>query len=474
MKKRAQQIWEWLDDRGGFSDLMKPLTTHLVPPGSAWNYVWGSATLLCLIIQVVTGIALGFLYQPSVEVAYQSLLYIENQAFLGSFIRGMHNWGASGMVFLMGMHMIRVYVNAAYKFPREMSWISGVFLMAITIILAFTGQLLRWDNNGVWSAIVAAEQMGRIPFFGEYIAQFLLGGTTMNGETLNRFFAMHVFLFPALMFLMVTYHMYLVFKNGISEPPKVGQLVDPKTYREWYEDMLDKIGVPFFPNAIWRDAVFAGLVILVIAALAFFVGAPELTSEPDLTNVNANPKPDWYFTWIFALFALMPRAIEDYVMFLGPLIGGLLLFSIPFLSNKGERSPLKRPWAVAGVIFIILTICSLWFVGINEPWSPRFDAEPLSKYTVPDASAEEQKGTDLFNTVGCLYCHRIGDQGGIRGPELTEVQNRLTKDQMVIRIVNGAENMPAYGGSLSAEDLDAIVAFLMAENKTAMVKKDGE
>ena len=341
MKKRAQQIWRWLDDRGGFSDLMKPLTTHLVPPGSAWNYVWGSATLLCLIIQVVTGIALGFLYQPSVEVAYQSLVYIETQAFLGSFIRGLHNWGASGMVFLMGMHMIRVYVNAAYKYPREMSWISGVLLMVITIIMAFTGQLLRWDNNGVWSAIVAAEQMGRIPFFGDYIAQFLLGGTTMNGETLNRFFAMHVFLFPALMFLMVAYHMYLVFKNGISEPPKVGQLVDPKTYREWYEDMLVKIGVPFFPNAIWRDAVFGGLVLIVLVALAWFVGAPELTSEPDLTNVNANPKPDWYFTWIFALFALMPRAIEDYVMFLGPLIGGLLLFSIPFLSNKGERSPLN-------------------------------------------------------------------------------------------------------------------------------------
>ena len=143
MKKRAQQIWRWLDDRGGFSDLMKPLTTHLVPPGSAWNYVWGSATLLCLIIQVVTGIALGFLYQPSVEVAYQSLIYIETQAFLGSFIRGLHNWGASGMVFLMGMHMIRVYVNAAYKYPREMSWISGVLLNGHNhCAMPFTGQLL--------------------------------------------------------------------------------------------------------------------------------------------------------------------------------------------------------------------------------------------------------------------------------------------------------------------------------------------
>ncbi len=471
MKKILHNIWNWLDDRGGLSNLMTPLTTHLVPPGAKWNYVWGSATLFCLVLQVITGIALGFLYQPSADVAYQSLQYIENQAFMGSFIRGLHNWGASGMVFLMGMHLIRVYINAAYKYPREMSWITGVILMFITIVMAFTGQLLRWDNNGVWSAVVAAEQMGRIPVIGKSIAYFLLGGDTIGGETLNRFFAMHVFLFPALIFLFVIFHLYLVFKNGISEPPKPGRLVDPKTYRKWYEDMLLKKGVPFFPNAIWRDAIFSVIVLLIIVGLAWFIGAPELTSQPDLTNVNADPKPDWYFTWIFALFALMPREIESYVMFLGPLIGGSLLFAIPFLSNKGERSPLRRPWAIAGVTFVILSISSLWYIGVKAPWSPHFDAKPLSEYTtVPDASSEIEKGIELFNTVGCLYCHKIGSQGGIRGPELTNVQNRLNRDQMIIRIVNGAENMPAYGGALSKDELDAIVLFLRSD-KTSNQEK---
>ncbi|MAW95458.1 MULTISPECIES: cytochrome b N-terminal domain-containing protein [unclassified Leeuwenhoekiella] len=467
MKKVLHKLGKWADDRGGFSELMKPLKTHLVPPGSAWNYVWGSATLFCLIIQVVTGIALSFLYQPSADVAYTSLQYIENQAFLGSFIRGLHNWGASGMVFLMGMHMIRVYIFAAYKYPREMSWITGVFLMAITIVMAFTGQLLRWDNNGVWSAVVAAEQMGRIPIIGDSIAYFLLGGSTIGGETLNRFFAMHVFLFPAILFMLVGYHLFLVFRNGISEPPKIGRLVDPKTYRTWYENMLQKKGVPFFPDAIWRDAVFSALVLIILVALAWFVGAPALTSPPDLTNVNADPKPDWYFTWIFALFALMPRQIESYVIFFGPLIGGTLLFAIPFLSNKGERSPLRRPWAIAGVSFIILSICSLWYIGIRAPWSPHFDAEPLSEYTsVPQATEEQEKGIEYFNTVGCLYCHKINSHGGIRGPELTQVQNRLTREQIIIRIVNGAENMPAYGGALSKEELSALVSFLMAEDKS--------
>jgi len=463
VNKKINRIWNWIDDRGGISNLLKPLKNHLVPPNVKWNYVWGSATLFCLALQVITGISLGFLYQPSADVAYQSLQYIEDQAFLGSFIRGLHNWGASGMIFLMGMHLVRVYLYAAYKYPREMSWISGVVLMGLTVVMAFTGQLLRWDNNGVWSAVVAAEQLGRIPFFGESISYFLLGGKTINGETLNRFFSMHVFLFPALLFLIVCYHLYLVFRNGISEPPKAGRLLDPKTYRIWYLNLLEKQGVPFFPDAIWRDAVFSLFVLIVLIILAFAIGAPTLTSPPDLTNVDANPKPDWYFTWIFAIFALMPRQLESYVMFLAPLIGGVFLFSIPFLSNRGERSPIRRPWAVAGIMFVVLSVGSLWYLGNRAAWHPRFNSAPLSEYnTIPNPSENVRRGIELFNTEGCIYCHKIGDNGGIRGPNLSEVQNRLTEQEIVIRIMNGAENMPAYASSLSKEDLDNIVVMLMS------------
>ena len=467
MKKKLKKIWYWVDDRSGLSDIFKILTTHMVPPGAKWNYVWGSATLFCLIVQVITGISLAFLYQPSAGAAYESLQYIENQAFLGSFIRGLHNWGASGMIFLMGLHMIRVYINAAYKFPREMNWLTGVFLFLITIILAFTGQLLRWDNNGVWSAIVAAEQLGRIPLIGDFMAQFLLGGKTIGGESLNRFFAMHVFLFPALLFGIVGFHLYLVLRNGISEPPKAGRPVDPKTYRKWYEDLLDKKGVPFFPDVIWRDVVFSAGVFVVLLALAYFVGAPHLTAPPDLTNVKADPKPDWYFTWIFAIFALLPHQIESYVIFFGPVLLVVILFSVPFISNKGERSPLRRPWAIAGVAFTVLSVCALWFIGVRAPWHPHFNAEPVPQYsTVPEPKPSVRRGIELYNTMGCLYCHKINGNGGIRGPELTDVQKRLTKNEMVIRIVNGATNMPAYGGTLTKDELSDIVDFLLQQDKS--------
>ncbi len=464
MKDTLKKIWHWFEDRTGMGGTIKSLMTHLVPPGAKWNYVWGSATLFCLVVQVVTGISLSFLYQPSAPVAYESLQYIENEAFLGSFIRGLHNWGASGMIVLMGLHMIRVYLFAAYKYPREMNWISGVFLFALTLIMAFTGQLLRWDSNGVWSAVVAAEQFGRVPLIGDSIAHFLLGGTTLGGETLNRFFAMHVFLFPAFLFLIVGLHLYLVIRNGISEPPKPGRSVDPKTYRNWYDDMLQKKGVPFFPDAIWRDIVFSAIVLMVVLVLAWFVGAPELTPPPDLTNVQSHPHPDWYFTWIFALFALLPRQMEPYVIFFGPVLGFVLLFSIPFLSKGGERSPLQRPWAIAGVLFTVASILSFWYVGSKEPWSPRFDAPKLSNETgTPDPSGEIEKGIELFNTEGCIYCHRINGKGGIRGPALDDVQNRLTDEQIIISITNGSENMPAYGGVLTKKEMRQIVKFLLVK-----------
>ena len=464
MKRRLLDIWRWVDDRSGISELFDLLKAHLVPPGAKWNYVWGSATLFCFVVQVVTGISLAFLYQPSADVAYASLQYIEQQAFLGSFIRGLHNWGASGMVVLMGLHMIRVYVNAAYKYPREMSWITGVVLMGITIIMAFTGQLLRWDDNGVWSAVVAAEQMGRIPLVGDYVAYFLLGGTTINGESLNRFFAMHTFLFPLLLSAIVGFHLWLVLRNGISEPPKAGRPVDPATYRAWYQDMLQRKGVPFFPDAVWRDAVFAAGVLVVLVVLTVFVGAPALTSPPDLTNVHANPKPDWYLIWVFALFALMPREIESYVMVFGTLLLVVGLFSVPFLSRGGERSPLRRPWAMAGVAMILVVMVALSYVGFREPWSPRFDAAPLvAGQTLTDPTDQQARGLELFNTEGCLYCHMIDGHGGIRGPNLTDVERRLTREQLIVRIVNGARNMPAYGASLTDEELEAIVAFLQSE-----------
>ncbi len=465
MKKKLRKIWNWIDDRGGITEAIKPLAKHLVPPGTGWNYVWGSATLFCFTIQVITGIALAFLFQPSVDSAYESLQYIEHKAFLGHFIRGLHNWGASGMVVMMGIHMIRVYLNAVYKYPREMNWLTGVVLFGTTITLAFTGQLMRWDSNGVWTAILAAEQMGRIPWIGDYVSYFFLGGTTLSGETFNRFFALHVFVFPGIISLVVVFHLYLVIRNGISEPPKAGRLVDPKTYRDWYDKYLKEKGVPFFPDVIWRDVVFSFGLLLVLIGLAIWMGAPEIGKPPDPTILEVEPHPDWYFEWIYATFATMNRNLEPYYLFFAPLIVGVVLLSVPFIWNRGERSPRRRPWAVGIVVFMCTAVISLTILGLRAPWVPKYDADPLEYTNLSGNNEKVEKGIEVFNRMKCLACHKIGKHGGQSGPELTNVQQRMTREQLIIRIVNGTDDMPGFGGSLNSDELDALVEYLLVETK---------
>ena len=454
-----KKIWAWIDDRTGLSETIGPLARHLVPPGAKWAYVFGSGTLFCFILQVVTGIGLSLLYQPSSDGAYDSLKFITDQATFGRVLRGIHFFGASGMILLVGIHMIRVYIMAAYKYPREMSWISGVVLLFLTVIMGFTGQLLRWDSNGVWSAVVAAENLGRIPLVGTTLARLLIGGDTIGAQSLSRFFSFHVFLFPALIFMFVGFHLYLVFRNGISEPPKAGRPVDPKTYRKWYDDMLKREGVPFWPDAAWRDAMFGSLVIIAIVGLAVTMGPPALTQPPDPSIVDTSPAPDWYMLPIFALFALMPPKIESFVIFVGPVVAVLALLALPFVSGKGERSPIRRPWAVFGVVCVVLFVGSLLVVGEIEPWSPRFKTKPLAQF-VHYANPQLQRGTELFYKKGCQYCHQIKGYGGLKGPNLSEIGRTWTTNQLAVQIVNGGGEMPAYGGTLTKTELDDLVFFL--------------
>lgn len=466
MQERIKAVLTFLDDRLGIQDVLKATALHKIPPSAArWSYVWGSATLTCLIIQVVTGVALAMLYQPSTETAYESLQWISNSAPLGSWLRGLHYFGASGMVVMMVIHMIQVYITAAYKYPREMNWITGVVLLGLTVSMAFTGQLLRWDDVGVWSTYVAAEQMGRIPLIGKMVAYLLIGGETVGGHTLSRFFSYHVFLIPGLLFSIVGVHLYLVLRHGISEPPEVGKCVDPDTDRKTYEDSVRKNGIPFFPDAAWRDVVFALFLVVTLSFLAFAIGAPALGGPPDPTKIDVVPGPDWYLIWIFALYALMPPGIEDYVIVGGPAVAVFILLAIPFLAPRGERHVLRRPWALIGVVLAVGVVGALTLIGFRAPWSPNFKAQSVPASILVQPEPQAVAGVELFNSKGCLYCHTIEGHGGHRGPDLTDVDKRLSKDEVVVRIVNGGDFMPAYGGSLAKDEIERLAAFLLSEKK---------
>jgi len=451
---------EWIEDRTGIAAAVRPLLLHRVPPDTGWWYVLGSATAVAFIIQVVTGVALATVYVPSADNAYQSLSFITHDAPFGALLRGVHYFGASAMILLVGLHALRVFLFGSFKYPREINWLTGVLLLGLTVTMGFTGQLLRWDQNAVWSVVVGAEQAGRAPFVGRLLAHLVLAGKTVGAATLTRFFALHVFVVPGLIFAVLGLHLFLVIRNGISEPPVAGQPVDPSTYRERYHRQLERRGRPFWPDVAWRDVAFGVLVVAAVVTLAAVFGPPAIGKPPDPTIVNANPRPDWYFLWYFAVLALLPHGSERYVMVFGPLAAGLALMALPFLFGRGERSPRRRPWAVAAVVLVVLGVGTLWIAGLQARWSPDFSAGPLPAEIVGASSGPVARGAKLFAAKACVDCHRIAGHGGRRGPDLSDVADRLTRDQMTIRIANGGTNMPAFAGILTKDELEDVVAFL--------------
>jgi len=422
--------------------------------------------MLAFVVQVVTGVALAFSYVSSSSQAYETLQFITNDAPFGRMLRGMHYYGASAMVLMVGAHMAQTFLFGAYKFPREMNWTTGVLLLGMTMIMGFTGQLLRWDQTAAWSVVVAAEQAGRVPIIGDWLAKFILGGTTIGGATLSRFFAIHVFLIPAMLFIFIGLHLWLVLRHGISEPPVPGRPVEPKTYRDWYHKFLEKHGHRFWPDGAWRDFVFGTGLIIAIAALAYFVGPPPIDKPPDPSLLNADPRPDWYLLWYFALLALMPSRAEGFLMIVVPVLIGVGLLLVPLVNNRGERAASRRPWAIAVVLLAVITIGSLWVIGVQSPWSPNFNPGQLPVAVIGANTGPVYQGAVLFDDKGCLNCHLVKGYGGRRGPDLTYIGDELTQDNMVIRIVNGGVNMPAFGNMLKPAEIDALVAFLSSRKRS--------
>ncbi len=455
-----KRTWEWLDHRLAWSKYIMKVVAHPVPADVNWWYVLGSATLVAFTVQVITGVALAFSYVPAPSSAYDSLQWITNVEVLGSVVRGIHYWGASAMIVLITLHMIRVFMMGSYKYPREMNWLIGVGLFMLTLGMAFTGQLLRWDQDAYWAIVVGAEQAGRVPFIGQWLGYTIVGGHTVGGQTLTRFYATHVFIIPALIFIFVGIHLYLVVLHGISEPPVPGHKVDPATYEQEYEELLHKEGIPFWPDAAWRDVVFALAVGAIVLTLAVTVGPKVLAAQADPTLIKVYPRPDWEFLWYFAILALMPTWAEPYVIVGAPLLGVLGLLSVPFISNKGERSPTRRPWTIGIVATTLVIMAVLVAEGERAPWSPDLSPPPLPAQVMQPLQGQQLAGAYVYQNSGCMMCHSIANAGGKRGPNLTHIGSQLSNDELTWRILNGGHNMPAYGTILNPSELSQLVSFL--------------
>jgi ubiquinol-cytochrome c reductase cytochrome b subunit len=458
-------VLRWLDERFELGDSVLAVLRHPVPAALerkvGWWYVLGSATLAVFVVQVVTGVGLAMTYVPAPNSAYDTLLFITNDATLGSVVRGIHFWGAGAMVVLVLAHMTQVFLFGAYKYPREANWLSGSLLLLATLAMAFTGQLLRWDQDAFWAVVVAAEQAARAPLIGDWLAKLVVAGANVGGATLTRFYATHVFLIPAAIFGLIAVHLYLVVKRGISEPPVPGERVDRGTYRERYRQLLAR-GIPFYPDAAYRDAIVAFVSVVVIVVLASVVGPPALGKPADPTIVVADPRPDWYFLGYFALLALIPREAESLVIIGLPLFAVAYLFALPLVFPGGERHWSRRPAALAVVAIPLVAYAALTIAGINSTWAPALaEGVTLSPSVTAALDGNARRGADLFVAKSCIACHQIAGTGGRRGPDLSDVATRLSADRIVTVILSGQGSaMPSYAGSLSPDEVSQLVAFL--------------
>lgn len=461
---RLRALYAWFDQRLALGKLFEGTAGHRVPASAgSWFYVFGSATLLCLIVQVVTGICLSLVYVPSASEAWTSLEYLNYEVPLGWYLRALHYWGSSFMVALMSIHMAQVFLFGAYKYPRELTWISGCVLFLLTLGMAFSGQVLRWDQDAYWGVGIGMAIAGRTPGIGSQLVHAVLGGPIIGAATLSRFFTLHVFVILGLLIATITLHLRLVLHNGINEFPDPEKPVDPATYRAEYEDLIRTTGVPFFPDAIGKDLVFGGLVLLVLLAVAAWFGPNGPNGPPDPTLIRTSPRPDFYFLPLFAAFALLPPYTETVLILVGPVIGIGLLFAIPFLERGGQKSPLRRPIACISVLLVFLTLGCLAWLGETSPWSPVMDAwsgTPLPERSLAGRSPLELAGANVFQNKQCRNCHAVHGSGGQRGPDLDSVAAKLTEDQLIRQVLQGGGNMPAYGKQLSPSEVTALVAWL--------------
>ena len=216
------KITNWLDERTSWRQVRDAIFLRKVPKVN-WLFTLGSASLFVAINQAITGILLTIYYVPTPDHAYDSVQYITTQVPLGWLIRGLHHWGASLMIIVVVLHMLRVIFLGAYKFPREVTWFTGVALLLIVIGFGFTGYLLPWDQKAFWATTVGTRIAGTPPLIGDYLLRIIRGGNEISAVTLVRFFGTHVWVLPSLLLLLIGIHLYLVIKNGISSVPKRGK-----------------------------------------------------------------------------------------------------------------------------------------------------------------------------------------------------------------------------------------------------------
>lgn len=323
-----------------------------LPPHTSWLHVFGSLSLLLFISQTLTGIMLLIYYRPTPEAAHKSIQFITTEVQFGWLYRQIHAWGASVMIAVVIFHMIRTYFSGAYKKPRELTWVTGVFIFILTITFGFTGYLLPWNQIAFWATTVGTESANKVPVIGVWLQYFLRGGESVTGETLSRFFVVHVIILPWVLTGLIAVHLFLMRLNNLATTEAVGE--EKSTQPEH--------GIPFFPVHVAKEGVVA--VLMVAGLITLSILFPWEIGEP--ANPLSTPehiKPEWYFLPSYQLLKYFEGPYGAVIGIFACSIPFVLLIFWPFLDRGKERHPRKRPLAVSFGLIGLLGAVFLGYLG---------------------------------------------------------------------------------------------------------------
>jgi quinol-cytochrome oxidoreductase complex cytochrome b subunit len=457
--KKLDRFIRAVGHRIGWETSLGPWLFKTLPPRTGWTATLGALSLMIFATMFVSGVFLAMHYNPSPDKAYQSVDYIMNDLPGGWLLRGLHHWGASAMVIAVFLHMMTGFFSGSYKKPRELTWISGVVLLLIVLGLGFTGYLLPWDLKAYWATTVSTNIPKDLPLVGDFVSRLMLGGDSVSGSTLTRFYAVHAMLLPALLVAVLAFHIYLVRVHGISGEEEASD-AEPSTSGD--ADATPTKPYRFYPEHAWRSTIVYAVGLLVLIGLSIFAHIPR--EQVAGTQVESYlPRPEWYYMWLFQLLTYFPGKWEAVGSLLIPFVGVTLLFALPFLDRSRRIGLRNRPLPLAAGVTAIVGITYLTAMGFAG-------AKPYGQTVlVPDRAltASETRGLYLYADRDCAYCHQIDGKGGRRaGPDLSNMvakdrtQEHLARYIRDPQAVDPSSVMPKY--PLPDEDLKALADFVLA------------
>lgn len=346
---------EWIDERSGAREFMRALL-HVRIPADVKTFYLGGITLFLFGVQVVTGTLLAIYYQPTPDAAYDSVKAITSDVTFGWLIRSIHHWAANLMILFLALHVLRVFLQAAYKYPRELVWLVGAGLLLATVGFGFTGYLLPWDQRAFWATTVGTEIAGSIPFVGDALLQLLRGGTDVTGATLSRFFGIHVLVMPLLLGGLLVVHLTFVHQLGLADPRRP----EPRR-RDRTSAPPDQELMPFFPDYI-LDEVIAWFVLLAVLVCLASIFPAGLEDKANPLETPAHIKPEWYFLSVYEVLKHVPRIVGV----MGPIVLLAVVALLPFIDRNPEVRARRRPLAMLVGLVAVVGIVGLTIWGLES------------------------------------------------------------------------------------------------------------